>query len=551
MKSQSVTNFLFALILCFSFQFVGGQDIVLESSNLPVVVIDTKGREIINSPKITAQMGIINNGPAQRNKRTDSFNEFAGTIGIELRGQSSQALFPMKSFDIELRDTLGMELKRSLLGMPAESDWILYAPYTDKTLMRNFLAYTLTAQMGRWASRCRYVEVIVNNVYQGIYVLMEKINRGANRVDISKLLPTDNSGLALTGGYIFSLDKQPNGWFSSYNAPFSSNNSKRQFTHVYPKLDVITLNQKNYIKQIVDEFEMSLAGPQFQDPGKGVRKYADLNSFIDYFIINEASRNVDGYRLSSYFHKGKDNQDGRIKAGPVWDYDLAFRNANYCNGSETTGWAYRFNYVCPGDGAGLIPFWWERLLLDTAFASALRCRWEGLRSNTFAEGNIAHLIDSIASLTTEARSRHFAKWPILGKYVWPNPNPIASTYTEEIELLKRWIRDRLNWIDANLEDKGVCGEWPTGLTQDILVTAFPNPFIGKAYLQVQSKEPQQISVDIVDMLGRKIKNGIYNVFTGGNKIDLDSQHWPRGTYNIIIKDKTNQAFIFRLVKSDY
>ena len=91
-----------------------------------------------------------------------------------------------------------------LFGLPKESDWVMYAPYTDKTLMRNFLAYTMSNNLGHWAAHCRYVEVVLNGQYVGVYVFMEKIKRGSGRVNIAKLKSSDKSGDNVTGGYIFS-----------------------------------------------------------------------------------------------------------------------------------------------------------------------------------------------------------------------------------------------------------------------------------------------------------------------------------------------------------
>jgi hypothetical protein len=342
----------------------------------------------------------------------------------------------------------GNSQDKSLFGLPKESDWVLYAPYTDKTLMRNFLAYTMSREMGHWSANCRYVEVVVDGDYKGVYVFMEKIKRGSGRVNISKMSTSDINGDEVTGGYIFSLDKQADGWFSSYVAPGSTNGSKRQFSYVYPKIENIVQQQQDYIKSYVDSFENALAGPQFQDPLTGVRKFADIPSFIDFFIVNEISRNVDGYRLSSYFNKARNSKNAKIFAGPVWDYDLAFRNADYCDGSRITGWAYDFNNTCPGDGAWLIPFWWNSFMKDTAFKSDLRCRWKQLRNTTLSETRFNTLIDSVSNLVNEAEQRHFQRWPILGQYIWPNPQPIPSTYDGEITSLKAWINERLQWIDA-------------------------------------------------------------------------------------------------------
>ena len=515
-------------------------------TDLPLVMINTRGGVIVNDPKITADLSIVYNGLGKRNKSTDVANEFNGKAGIELRGQSSQGQ-PLRSYDIELRDAAGLEVPTPLLGMPPESDWVLYAPYMDKTMMRNYLAYTLTREMGRWASRVRYVELILNNEYQGIYLLAEKIKRDSSRVNISKLLPTDNTGIELTGGYIFSLDKEPNGWLSSYPTPGATNQARRQFSYVYPKSADITTQQKNYIKQTVDDFESTLAGPNFQDPSFGVRKHADLTSFIDFLIMNELSRNIDGYRLSSYFHKNKNVGDGRIKAGPAWDFDLGFKNADYCDGSLISGWAYKFNSVCPGDGSGLIPFWWDRLMLDTSFVSSLRCRWLDLRKTTLSDQRINNLIDSADLLTTEARTRHFAKWNLNGNTWWRGINPIRS-YEEEKNTMKLWIKQRAEWIDFNLQNKGACGDWPSDNNENIIIKAFPNPFRNSGNISIRSKETQGIRLTVIAINGKTMTQTFKNIFRGNNNISLDANGWPAGIYQVILTTVTGEIYKYRMVK---
>ena len=538
--------FSFLLGICGLTVVLNAQTSTTLDTDLPLVMINTRGGVIVNDPKITADLSIVYNGLGKRNKSTDVANEYNGKVGIELRGQSSQGQ-PVRSYDIELRNAAGLEVPTPLLGMPPESDWVLYAPYMDKTMMRNYLAYTLTREMGRWASRVRYVELILNNEYQGIYLLTEKIKRDSSRVNISKLLPTDNTGIELTGGYIFSLDKEPNGWLSSYPTPGATNQARRQFSYVYPKAVDITTQQKNYIKQAVDDFESTLAGPNFQDPSFGVRKHADLNSFIDFLIMNELSRNIDGYRLSSYFHKNKNVGDGRIKAGPAWDFDLGFKNADYCEGSLISGWAYKFNSVCPGDGSGLIPFWWDRLMLDTSFVSSLRCRWLDLRKTTLSDQRINNLIDSADVVTTEARTRHFAKWNLNGNTWWRGINPIRS-YEEEKNTMKLWIKQRAEWIDFNLQNKGACGDWPSDNNENIIIKAFPNPFRNSGNINIRSKETQGIRLTVIAINGKTMTQTFKNIFRGNNNISLDADGWPSGIYQVILTTVTGEVYKYRMVK---
>ncbi len=514
------------------------------SSSLPVVVINTNGQEIPDDPKITADLGIIWNENNARNSITDAPNHYNGKIGIEVRGQSSQ-MFPMKSYGLELWNSSGNSINRPLFGLPPESDWILYAPYNDKTLMQNFLAYTLSNQMGHWAAHCRYVELVLNGEYKGIYVFMERIKRKNGRVNIPSMGSSDNDGDAVTGGYIFSIDKEANGWFSAYPAGQGS----IQYSYIYPKADNITDAQKGYIKNYTDSFENSLASAGYRDTVNGWRRFADERSFIDYFIVNELSRNVDGYRISSFFHKDRYSSGGKIKAGPVWDYDLAFRNADYCNGANVDGWSYKFNRVCPGD-FWQVPFWWDRLMTDSGFTAALRCRWKEIRSSTLSISNLYQLIDSVVTLTTEARQRHFTQWPVLGQYVWPNPQPIPATYEEEISILKQWLLSRLDWMDKNMPNNGPCSDYPANVNSSFIINRMPNPFRAGDNVLLQSRENQLLSVKAMDATGRLLWYSSFNLTAGTNFISIPVEGWAGGIYFFEFKNERGEQVTKRILKSN-
>ena len=518
------------------------------SSNLPIIIINTQGVEIPDDPKIGADMGIIYNGPGLRNSLTDPYNNYNGKAGIELRGKSSQS-FPMKSYSIELRDAGGNSLDKSLLGMPKESDWVLYAPYTDKTLMRNFLAYTMSRELGNYASRCQYVELMINNDYKGIYILEEKIKRGSGRVPVAKLTSSDIAGDDVTGGYIVKLDKKDpdeESWVSAYK-PNGNSARSVEFIYDYPKTSNIVQQQKDYIKRYVDSFELALASNEFQDPDKGYRRFIDMTSFIDYFIINEVSRNVDGYRLSSYFNKDKDSKGGKLKAGPVWDYDIAFRNADYCSGSNLTGWSYQFNTVCRDD-SWLVPFWWDRFMLDSAFTSTLRCRWKDARLHSLSNQRIMTLIDSVSTLLNEAQQRHFQRWPVLGQYIWPNPQPIPTTYAGEISALKNWISQRLSWIDNNIPNTGGCYDWPIGQPGTLRATIYPNPVVSGLAVEVVSKNDQKMQVRITNMMGQLVYQSRLDVRAGIHPISLNIPVIPGGVYFASFRAESGEEITSRFVK---
>jgi hypothetical protein len=315
-----------------------------------------------------------------------------------------------------------------------------------------------------------------------------------------------------------------------------------QYSYIYPKLANIVQEQKDYIRSYVDSFENALHGSNFQDTVVGWRKFADEPSFIDYFLVNEVSHNVDGYRLSSYFYKDKNSVNRKIIAGPVWDYDLAFKNADYCNGSDTAGWAWQFNKVCTSD-YWQVPFWWDNFSADSLFQQNLLCRWQAMRQSVLSEQHLYHLIDSVAALTAEARQRHFTKWPVLGVYVWPNPQPIAATYEEEIVQLKTWLHNRLGWIDRHLLNVGKCKVIPPPpLKNSIFIS--PNPVTTTTAINFASVSNQEFNIVVFDINGRTVLLEKYLVKQGINKIVLNTAAWMQGVYVV----KCIAADGFKVVK---
>jgi hypothetical protein len=419
----------------------------LESS-LPLVIIDTGGQVILDEPKIDADLAIIDNGPGQTNC-IGHVPTMEIPIGIETRGSTSQ-MYPKKSFGVETRDELGDDLAVSIFGMPENSDWVLYAPYPDKTMIRNTLTFDLHTQMGHYSSRTRYVEVVLNGEYWGVYEWLEKIDRSPGRVAISDIDPDDIAGDALTGGYILKVDKLTGEVGTNWVSPYSDEVTIQ--VH-YPKLDDIAPAQAQYIRGRVTGFEQMLAGPAFADPRLGYAAWIDVQSFMDFMILQELGRTIDGYRSSSFFYKDRDSVDGRFVAGPMWDFNLSYGNADYCDAFSTTGYQYDFDSVCGDFFEVEIPFWWKRLLEDPAFNDALRCRWEQLRDGPLADQAIAEFIAAKAEELADAQVRNFERWPILGEYVEWNAF-VGQTYEEELAYLVDWIGDRSLWLDDNFA--GVC-----------------------------------------------------------------------------------------------
>lgn len=426
---------------------VDNNEIAIED-RLSQVFINTKGVDIVDEPKISSDAIFV----------TANDTIYNGNMGIEFRGATSQLLFPKKSFGLETWDENDEDIDAVVFGLPEEEDWILYGPYSDKTLMRNILIYDLSRDIGQYASRSLFVDLTLNDAYQGVYVFMEKLKRDGERIDISKLKEDENSGEDLTGGYILKIDKTAgnnlgegyndlNSFVSPYDPPNATMGQKTYFLYEYPDAEDITVEQKAYISTYITDFENALASDDFLDADLGYASFIDMDSFIDFFLLNELANNVDGYRLSTYMHKDKNE---KLKMGPIWDFNLAFGNADYCSGGATDVWAYKFNERCPND-FWLVPFWWERLLQDPVFIARLKERWVTFRSNEFSNAAINARTDAYLLQLDKSASipLNFEVWPILGTYIWPN-NFVGSSYDEEIEYLTNWIENRLNWLDSEI-----------------------------------------------------------------------------------------------------
>jgi hypothetical protein len=365
--------------------------------------------------------------------------------------------------------------------------------------------------MGWYAPRWEMVEVIINGEYQGVYLLCEKIKRDKHRVDIAKMQPTDIYGDDVTGGYIIKVDKSTGngggGWTSNYAPAVSTSGQTIFFQYDYPSDVNIVPQQQTYIQQYVDSFETALAGPNFMDTAIGYAHYIDVNSFIDYFLIDEMAKNVDGYRLSTYLYKNKRSKGGKLVIGPTWDYDIAWGNADYCDGSVSTGWAYQFGNVCGGD-SWQIPFWWERLMQDPAFRDKVKCRWSELSQTILSKPFLFNYCDSMATYLNEGQARNFTIWPTLGTYVWPNPAPQPTTYQGEVNELKTWINVRWNWLDANmpgtLQNCNLAGV--TENTENNFSSAYPNPFNSEINLDIYLPDAQKVQVELVNSLGQVVQS---------------------------------------------
>jgi hypothetical protein len=426
------------------------------NGQVPYIKISTAGNAIQDDPKISAQMTVFINKE----------EVLTSQIGIEFRGSTSFTLFPKKSYGFETWDGAGEDISIEILGLNKEEDWILYGPYSDKTFLRNVLIYELSNDIGQYAVKTKFVELEINNGYQGTYILMEKIKRDKNRVDIKKLEPEDTDAEDITGGYILKIDKtsgdgNPDAEYTSqlsFRSDFGVNKNtlsyaahgpkqgeETYFLYEYPDEDDITDLQKGYIKNYISDFENALLSDIFTGATRTYTDYIDLDSFVDFFILNELSANPDAYRLSTFLHKQRGE---KLKMGPIWDFNIAFGNDSR---SASDRWVYQYNLNFPND-LWLVPFWWERLMEDPLFKGAVKTRWTELKSTVFNKTNIESKMDTHISFLNENGTieRNYKRWDVLGTQLSFN-SFVGATYEDEVDYVKNWITDRINWMDSQVQ----------------------------------------------------------------------------------------------------
>ena len=435
-------------------------------SNLPFLYVDSFGFSVDGSsggirPYRPGYLVSVMPDAATGRATLDTVPEYAGPCAVHLHGESS-AGFDQHSYALEVQDDLGADRKVGLLGMPADSDWILYGPWSEKTLMRNKLIYDwMRAARGEdgLAVRTRFVELFFNQAkpvagrvgnasYQGVYLLMEKLKRGKDRVSLQNMNDKTVAPDLITGGYIIRKDKDDalkNNWTTtSFSIPLQSFDP-----------DKLNTPQFNYIKGYVNSFEKALTSTSFRNPRTGYAAYIDPDTFIDAQWMLEISKQVDGYVFSTYFHK---DRSGRLGAGPIWDFNISLGNADYATGDTPTGWLYDVP-----NGVGQL--WYPRLHADPDYKLAHWDRYWQLRTSLLSTETVMQTIDQHMATLLDGYpggvsnrapnsiqnpvARHFRKWPRLGSRDWPNPPAAITmrTWQDEVGYLKSWLQTRLDWLD--------------------------------------------------------------------------------------------------------
>ena len=418
-------------------------------SNLPIVVINTdNGANIPDEPKVPGTMKIIWHQDGSRNYMTDidnpEFLNYDGRIGIEMRGSSSQTMLNKKPYALETREDDDINNRNvSILGMPAENDWVLNSLAYDQTGMRDVLAYELSNRLGQYASRSMYCEVVINGDYKGLYAFMEKIKPDDNRVNIEKMDANCNNYPEVTGGYITKADKTTGGDPVAWTMQGYGGGGwwgwgvSTDFIHHYPKPADITNTQNNYIKSVFTSLA-SVANQHNTSVTSGIPSIIDIPSFVDFMIMAEFTSNVDVYSLSTFFHK---DRMGKLRAGPIWDYNLAFGYDAFGNRSKYNVW--QFNNE---DNNG--PKFWKDLFDTDLFRCYFAKRWFEMTASgqPLNYDFVCNRIDDIDALIAEAVARDNQRWNQMSQH---------ATYVNN---MKTWIQQRINWLNNNIGSDQGCSD---------------------------------------------------------------------------------------------
>ena len=384
--------------------------------NIPIVRIDTKGKPILDKKNYVD--GTISISDPE-GLYSDVY-EFKADMGIRGRGNSTWS-FPKKPWKVKLDE------KASLLGMPADKEWALLANYADRTLIRNIVAMKLSEICGfSWTPRMRSVEVYLNNEYQGVYTLCEHKKVSKDRVDIDVVGENDNSGDAVTGGYYLEIEEQQDEttcWWTSMGVPMMFSDPEEP-----------TAQQLAYVKDMFESFEQALWARNWSQTS-GYPKYIDVDSFVDYYIVQELTKNIDGnLRKSSFITKERGK---KMEMYHLWDFDLTLGNCGYFWGNVGNG---------PENFWIRLDKWFPHLFNDPAFVQKVQKRWNELMPEF---SKIPDFIDEQALYLDKAQQRNFKVWSIWESVDWVY-FPSLGSYEKEVDYLKEFYTERLQWLDREL-----------------------------------------------------------------------------------------------------
>jgi len=439
------------------------------NSSLPVLVMNS----IRADPSARSRSSYLSfHEPVNGKTSLDGPPTLVTRGGFHVRGSSTYGM-PQPSLAMEFLDEFNEDQNHPLLGMPANSDWVLYAPNVfDPVLIHNPFIHQLSRDMGHYSPRTRFVEVfivihpgpVVAEDYAGVYVLEEKIKIGKNRVAIDKLGADDLQGPEVTGGYLLKFDRLGPGEQGLWAGG-------AEMVYVDPKEPVMQLPQRapqrRYIANYFEELDRMLQGPNWKDPIKGYPAYIDVNSWIDFHVLEVLSGNVDVFHFSTFFYKPR---GGKLTFGPHWDFDRALGSIDHRDANPR-----RWNTGRFFDGP-----WWRQLFSDPDFWQLWVDRWQALRRANFSETNLFALIDRLADEVREAQPREAARWGL---------DPRGGTYQSEVDLMKHWLSERMDYIDRQLVQ-------PPTLSQSGGTITLEGPEGATLYYTLDGSDPRKSQGDI-------------------------------------------------------
>jgi hypothetical protein len=405
----------------------GSDSRLSQITNLPDVIIHTANAADITS-KTRYIKGIVSFVSENGSKiYTDS---------LEIRGRGNASWgFEKKPYRMKLKT------KAKVLGNPADArNWTLISNHGDKTLIRNLMAFELSKRLEiPYTPAGQLVNVYLNGEYKGCYQLCDQIDVRENRVDVKEMKKTDNSGEALTGGYLIEIDAysgdEPNHFGSNRGIPVTVKS---------PDSEDVTTQQNTYIKSHFNKFENSVYAANYTNPTTGFRMYMDTATFVRHFLVGEISGNTDTY-WSVYMYKQRN--DDKFYFGPVWDFDIAFENDNRTYPiNNKSNWIYASGGSAAGSTASLI----TRLLTDKLLYKYLQDTYAEYRNKGIitAEKLVA-VVDNYITEIDQSQKLNFTRWDILNQRIHQNFQALGS-YSAEVEFLKKYIRARIVWMDKKL-----------------------------------------------------------------------------------------------------
>ncbi|HTI59934.1 MAG TPA: CotH kinase family protein [Mucilaginibacter sp.] len=386
---------------------------VTRYSGLPIFYVTTASPVVSKDNYVTGNLVVdVNDSP---------YSQDVTSIDLQIKGRGNSTWdMPKKPYRLKFNKKTGM------LGFPAAKNWVLLANYADKTLMRNAIAFEMGKQFGAdFTPSGRFVEVVMNGEYIGNYYMTQQVEVDPNRINITDIKSTDNTGDAVTGGYLLEVDQrlsEVNYFYTTHGLPINLNTP-----------DATTTDQFNYIKQYIQNTEDAIFAANFADPVEGYAKYINVDSFIDWYLVKEIMKDNDAKDYSSiYYYK---DRNGKLGMGPLWDFDLAAGNTDYSDCQYPTGW-----WIMNSP-------WFQRLFQDPAFKAKVKAKWNDLKGQKLP--GILTFIDQTAKQLDLSQGYNFQRWDILHIYVWPNP-VVTGSYLNEVKYTRDWLSQRISWMDQQI-----------------------------------------------------------------------------------------------------